>query len=700
LYHPYPLGLEAALPMATLQLVGVLLVAVMSNPIVTVLASSPEATTLGAADSDTNIYVLGEDAPTTELDAQHQGSRNPPTQNLGIQTAQLTYAITKAPGLLTMEAVIADVFNRTQAPSDMCGNGIRQGSEQCDDGNLVDGDGCSKLCQVEGGYACELKLLDDVGDQCYQCQDSDCTVFFFGNSHCLKTTKSNSTQEGHVAPLHIRRISGFCSCAENHCMDIEGAMCRPEKDGWVANVETNVCECGLGYCLMPLAEQVISSPSKYHCQKMKSTMIRNKTTSMCMCAKGTPAVESDDPAEASPEKHPACKVYPSTPVWKMPHQGPIYPEFSCMADPYKKGNNTDVCTNCTASACRMERFGVSGGKTNLNLIQPKQFYCVGATEMEALKMTRKNATDATNGKCECSATECLAPYRDTMKCVPIEGSHPYGGVKLTDGKCGCVAQADTCIMPNSPGGFNSETEGFLCLKLKEGIEKTHYGQHYYRGRNGHCKCLPTHCRADPTPSSVGNFRCIDVATKGAYQLDKEVVAAIQAGTSDVEDVPCQCADGACMLPGDTRETSRCVQCPSAPGECVTRCSAAVPGVDVMSCIKYCSTKHVHLAPGFAVSYGDLFHKTNYDARVVRCFVAKTITCETAPEGKVCTSKVTARAIYDCPGQYSKRTSRKLIDGTETYGFKSVCSSQNYQCQTEKCNSRANPAVCLRGTVLT
>ena len=38
---------------------------------------------------------------------------------------------------------------------DVCGNGRRYGSEeQCDDGNLVNGDGCSSLCLVESGGTC------------------------------------------------------------------------------------------------------------------------------------------------------------------------------------------------------------------------------------------------------------------------------------------------------------------------------------------------------------------------------------------------------------------------------------------------------------------------------------------------------------------------------------------------------------------
>jgi MYXO-CTERM domain-containing protein len=35
-----------------------------------------------------------------------------------------------------------------------CGNGDRVRGEECDDGNLDDGDGCSALCEVEEGWSC------------------------------------------------------------------------------------------------------------------------------------------------------------------------------------------------------------------------------------------------------------------------------------------------------------------------------------------------------------------------------------------------------------------------------------------------------------------------------------------------------------------------------------------------------------------
>jgi fibro-slime domain-containing protein len=43
----------------------------------------------------------------------------------------------------------------TKAPLYVCGNGILDPTEQCDDGNMVSGDGCSADCKVEPGYVCK-----------------------------------------------------------------------------------------------------------------------------------------------------------------------------------------------------------------------------------------------------------------------------------------------------------------------------------------------------------------------------------------------------------------------------------------------------------------------------------------------------------------------------------------------------------------
>lgn len=42
--------------------------------------------------------------------------------------------------------------------SAICGDGLLRGSEQCDDGNNVAGDGCSPGCQIEADYTCDIMV--------------------------------------------------------------------------------------------------------------------------------------------------------------------------------------------------------------------------------------------------------------------------------------------------------------------------------------------------------------------------------------------------------------------------------------------------------------------------------------------------------------------------------------------------------------
>ncbi len=38
--------------------------------------------------------------------------------------------------------------------ADGCGDGVPELPEMCDDGNTIDGDGCTATCQVENGFVC------------------------------------------------------------------------------------------------------------------------------------------------------------------------------------------------------------------------------------------------------------------------------------------------------------------------------------------------------------------------------------------------------------------------------------------------------------------------------------------------------------------------------------------------------------------
>ena len=50
-------------------------------------------------------------------------------------------------------------------PPPVCGNGVVEAGEQCDDGNTLNGDGCSATCQLETPNLCGNGVVD-AGEQC------------------------------------------------------------------------------------------------------------------------------------------------------------------------------------------------------------------------------------------------------------------------------------------------------------------------------------------------------------------------------------------------------------------------------------------------------------------------------------------------------------------------------------------------------
>jgi len=608
-------------------------------------------------------------------------------------TESSEHSIDNNTALVTMSAVTMS-FDETSNGTETCGDGVRVGREQCDDGNLNDGDGCSKLCTVEGGFACAPKQLGAGGDKCHVCPATACTIYHNKQYRCNELDPTKKPKKAtKVAPTHVRAGSGFCMCAPNHCQDVDGAACRPVGHGWELDMTTGKCRCGLGYCLLPFAAQTIASSEKYHCFKMTKEYVRAANSSICKCSAGSPEVLSTDPAVAQRFTLPACKVYPSTPLKKIKHQGASYGAFSCHSAPYMNSTSTEYCTDCEPGACKMPR--TVNWPTQTVGAPPKPFYCVANATVEAMGMTR-NA----DGTCACKAADCLIPFRDTFKCAALDGSHPYGGVKLANGKCGCATDADACIMPLRPDISNKTAPaGFMCLRLKDGTEKTRFGTRYYRGKTGHCKCVSTRCRADPAPRSVGAFRCINMEKNGAYFVKPEELKAVMAGTSAKEDLPCECRPGSCLVPGIT--APKCMTCPTIPGDCRSRCTATGPSFNTTTCVKYCSTQNVEVQPKPEIGYGDMFDKKNMQARVIRCFVSKTVTCTSQPAttAKNCTQTVTGRLVFDCPGRYSAHAARKLIDGEPTFGYKSVCTRQNLECQKDKCNTVGSAALCLKKMLL-
>ncbi|MCE9572601.1 MAG: DUF4215 domain-containing protein [Deltaproteobacteria bacterium] len=120
----------------------------------------------------------------------------------------------------------------------VCGNGVVELNEQCDDGNVVDGDGCTATCQVVGicgnGIPEFPEECDDgnliAGDGC----DSTCRVERCGPITC---------DDGNPCTVDVCTdpVAGICSTTPL----ADGTTC--DRDGSPATPET----CQAGQCVAP-----------------------------------------------------------------------------------------------------------------------------------------------------------------------------------------------------------------------------------------------------------------------------------------------------------------------------------------------------------------------------------------------------------------------------------------------------------------
>ncbi|MFH2011067.1 MAG: DUF4215 domain-containing protein [bacterium] len=72
-------------------------------------------------------------------------------------------------------------------PSAVCGNGIVEAGEACDDGNTVAGDGCAPNCTIENIPNPETNCSDRVdndGDGLVDCEDPDCANNSWCQAYC------------------------------------------------------------------------------------------------------------------------------------------------------------------------------------------------------------------------------------------------------------------------------------------------------------------------------------------------------------------------------------------------------------------------------------------------------------------------------------------------------------------------------------
>jgi cysteine-rich repeat protein len=115
-----------------------------------------------------------------------------------------------------------------------CGNGTREGSEQCDDGNTRSGDGCSSDCKSEGSGETEstqdqcLELLGNPTDSCNGCVCSSCDDEVIA---CRGATKGDEAEE----------CIGVIECAlEKRCVGVT-CYCQAGAEGCTSGTPDGPC---------------------------------------------------------------------------------------------------------------------------------------------------------------------------------------------------------------------------------------------------------------------------------------------------------------------------------------------------------------------------------------------------------------------------------------------------------------------------
>ena len=113
----------------------------------------------------------------------------------------------------------------TIEPNGICGDGAQHPSEECDDGNTAGGDGCSSNCALEG--VCGDGLLD-LGEQCDD-----------GNTDDADGCSAGCTIEGPFCGDGTVDSGEECDDGNNDDGDGCGADCTMEQ-GTLAYIQANI----------------------------------------------------------------------------------------------------------------------------------------------------------------------------------------------------------------------------------------------------------------------------------------------------------------------------------------------------------------------------------------------------------------------------------------------------------------------------
>lgn len=150
-------------------------------------------------------------------------------------------------------------------PAPSCGDGTVTGNEQCDDGNIIDGDGCDSNCTHTGcgngvvtpGEAC------DTGGESVAC-DPDCTIVVCGdgvaNATAGEQCDDGNTIAGDCCSPSCLSEAHLCDdgnpCTDDGCDPVSGCTYADNQancDDGNACTQTDACQSGVCVGTSPLS---------------------------------------------------------------------------------------------------------------------------------------------------------------------------------------------------------------------------------------------------------------------------------------------------------------------------------------------------------------------------------------------------------------------------------------------------------------
>ena len=165
------------------------------------------------ADLDKALTVFSRDAATGKLTFVEKHKDGVGGVD-GIQDAESVVVSPEGAHLY----VAGDTDDAIGAFGNLCGNGTLGAGEQCDDGNLVDGDCCSSVCSFEvAGGSC--------GDDGNICTDDQCD----GAGACLHINNSDPCDDGAFCTVGDTCQGGVCQGAARDC-SAAGDQCIDNHD--------------------------------------------------------------------------------------------------------------------------------------------------------------------------------------------------------------------------------------------------------------------------------------------------------------------------------------------------------------------------------------------------------------------------------------------------------------------------------------